>query len=317
MLFQPRRIQCAAFIALAVAIAGSARADYPTISATESVLSGFHDTTNFWSSETTYGFNLYNGPSDPNLFINQINFVYTSGVTPNTGVYNPAIGLTPHVGSTYDTGFGSYTLGTPLAPNTLMYLYDAVTRSGDVANSVANGTYDFSINVLGGYDSSATDTLATIGYQILIANGIHVSASASASPGTISAGQNSDITMTVTNSDATQTFVTTTWFVSSFTDGTNELPFVGFAGDWFDKMIGPGGSRTDLQSTRTADITTPPGTYNGTVGVVGGLVDGDNFYVLADPGPTIEVVTPEPASLAVLVLGSVGLMVRRKRGAGA
>ena len=164
---------CLAF----VGVTGVAQADYPSVNPSGSLLSAFHDTSNFWTSTTGYGFNLYNGPSDPALFINQINFLPSAG-------YDANIGLTTPVDTTYQTGFGSYTLGTALAPDTLMYLYDAVSRSGDVLPAVQNGIYDFNLQIVGGYDSAATDVLGNIPYQIQIADGIKVSASASASPGT-------------------------------------------------------------------------------------------------------------------------------------
>ncbi len=293
---------------LALSFAAPLFGAYPGLAPNQSILSGLKDTSNFSSSTTQYGFSLSNGALDPALYINSIDLVPGVGYDANIGLSAPGV---------FDTNIGSYSLGSPIAPGTGLFLYNAVSRSGNVDSSVSNGIYDFSVQVKGGYDTSATDVLGDLAYQIRIANGVQVTiTSITATPGTISAGQSTVLGVTVTNNDSTETWVNTTWFVGAVSQGANTLNFDSFfpnpAWDWFNKSVAPGDSLTGDHSSFSADALTPVGAYSPNVGLVGGLYNGDNFYLNAPGDPLVTVTVPEPTILGFAAI-SACLLLRRRR----
>lgn len=281
---------------------------YPDLAPNQPILSALKDTSNFSISTTQYGFSLANGALDPTLYINSIDLVPGVGYDANIGLSTPGV---------FSTNVGPYTLGDPIAPGAGMFLYDAVSRFGNVDPSVSNGIYDFNIQVKGGYDTSATDVLGDLAYQIRIANGVQVTITGiTATPNTISAGQTTVVGVTLTNNDPTETWVNTTWFVGAFSQGANTLNFDSFfptAGwNWFNKSVAPGDSLTGDHSSYSADALTPLGAYSPNVGLVGGLYNGDSFWLNAPGDPLVTVTVPEPTSLGFAAVSACLLLHRRR-----
>jgi hypothetical protein len=250
------------------------------------ILSGLKDVSNFASSTTQFGFNLYNSPTDPPLYINSIDFIPGPGYDPNIALISP--------GSVFSTNHGDYSLGTAIAPDTGLYLYNAVQREGAVDALVANGIYDFNVVVIGGEDPSATDILGDIPYQIRIADGVNISITqVTAAPSIIREGVTSTVSLTVTNNDLVETFVTTTWYYSGggMEQGVNWLENGQFVGDWFNKSIAPEATLTDDHTTWDATAATPLGDYSPNLGITGGLYNGDDFALAAPGDPLITVIS--------------------------
>jgi len=135
-----------------------------------------------------------------------------------TGFFINSIDLPPGVG--YDAAIGlaspfdldsSQPFRTAITPDAGFSVFNAVERFDAVDPLVANGIYNFSLEVFGGDSDISFNSLAFLDYQIHIANGINVSISQIvATPDTISAGETTTVNLTVTNDDFTETFITTT-----------------------------------------------------------------------------------------------------------
>ena len=257
-----------------------------------------------------YDLNLTTLASDPDLYINNM------AIVPGVG-FNSNIDI-----STNTTGFhyngsetGDYTFGTAISGDHSWDFQSAFRNSHDINSAVANGVYDFSVDIIGGANSTASNVLASIGFHIDIIQKLDVGVAMSANPGSIlEGGTGTEVSMTVTNNMTARNFVSTTWWVSGFGDGNgNLLAFDGFSGDWFNKTIASGASRTDSHSLWHANLDTPIGAYTSNNGVVGGLYNGDFYFVSANPNATVNVLVPEPASFAVLGLGVFALLRRRKK----
>lgn len=294
---------------LASALTHQVMADYPTFNANRSILSGMKDLSSFggWG-ENNYGFNVNNNQGS-DLYINAINFLPDVNYDPNIGLYDSGY---------YNAwGFGGwtgnfYTLGTAIPSGAYLNIDKALTLTGPVDPNVVNGIYDFSLEILGGNDALASDVLATIPYQIRIADGIQVSLTASASPATIMPGQTTTISTTIHNDDLVETFVTTTWYISSVSNGVDNLQNGQFVGNWWNQSVAAGDTLTDDHSTWDATNATSNGNYVANLGIIGGLYAGDWYLLPVSPDPLVEVV-PEPASLSLLLIGSAAMLVRRRQ----
>lgn len=267
----------------------------PNVNPNIPLLSGLKDVSNFASSHTQFGFNLYNSPTDPPLYINSIDLIPGAGYDPNIALISP--------GTVFSTNQGDYSLGTAIASDTGFYLYNAVQREGAVDALVANGTYDFNVVVIGGQDASATDILADIPYQIRIADGVNVSITeVTAAPSIIREGVTSTVSLTVTNNDLVETFVTTTWYYTNggMEQGVNHLENGQFVGNWFNQSIAPEETLTDDHTTWDATAATPLGDYSPNLGISGGLYNGDDF-ALAAPGDPLITVISGPICLAPVI----------------
>lgn len=286
-------------IPLSLLLAAPVLTAAPIVSPNASILSGLKDVSNFTSSVTRFGFNLYNSPTDSPLYINSIDFIPSAGYDANIALVSP--------GTVFNTNHGAYTLGTAIDPDTAFYLYDAVQRSGAVGATVANGIYDFNVKIKGGEDAFATDILGDIPYQICIADGVNISITGvTAMPSTIHAGQTTTVGLTVTNNDLVETFVTTSWYYvnGGMEQGVDHLENGQFVGDWFNQSIAPGGSLTGDHTTWDATAATPLGNYSPNLGITGGLYNGDDF-ALAAPGDPLLTVVPLSASCEYLLVGDV------------
>lgn len=293
-----------------MALAAAAMAD-PTFTELNTRLSGLKDTSNIWWSFTQYGSQMQAGGSP--MFINSMNLVGGSNYSNDLGLNVASeFGYYDYTTSTS----GTYTLGTEIAGDADWNICRMLFRDGDVTASVDEGIYDFSLEIYGGDSNSANNLLGTLEYELEVFDRIDITASGSASPGVITAGQQTTVDMTVANNMASRDYVTTSWFTvnNGMEQGSNSLIWLGFTGDWFDKSISAGGSRTDAHTIWAAGDSTALGTYTGNMGVLGGLYNGDTHWSLMSPAPTVEVVAvPEPGTLAAVGLGALILLRRRRR----
>jgi hypothetical protein len=190
------------------------------------------------------------------------------------------------------------------------YWSDVLNHNGAFSSVIPTGTYSFDASFLGGTSASATNTLYSKTFQVEIVNKIDATVGISYDTSVISPGGTSTVSATLHNNMA-RDFVSSTWFLTGQSSGSDQLSW-NFVGDWFDKTVVGGGSRTDLHSTHTAAADQPSGTYTGSNGIVGGLYNGDQFYFGTDSNTNILVV-PEPSSVAVLLIGAIGIFCRRRR----
>lgn len=265
-----------------------------------SILSGLHDVSNLSGSGTDFRFNFARSSGDPDTYINNVSYSF--------GTWDS--------GLDFDMDFqslNSYTFGTALTGN----LFDTMSvarRFGAIDAGVANGFYDFSVDILGGEDDQTFNSLATFDFTLEVADMLDVSASAVLDNTIVPQTTTTMMTMTVSNHMAGTDFVTTTWYLSS---GVNSAAFsmpFNFEGNWFNQTIGGGGSLTDLHSSFTPDLSTPLGLYNAYGGVYGGLYFGDEHSVSFDQTPAFEVTAvPEPTSMAILGGGALLAAFRRRR----
>jgi hypothetical protein len=266
------------------------------------------DDSNILINGTTWGVTLQTAAADPALFINNMSITGSGG-------YNPLINM-----QTQTTGFdfngsssGHYNFGTAITGDN-DWNFAGAFHNGAIDAAVADGVYDFTLDILGGGDNAATNTLASFGLHVDVLQKLDITTTLSANPGTIfKGGPGTEVSMTVTNHMDGRNFITSTWYVSAFGDGLgHSLAFDGFTGNWFNQVIAPTASHTDSHSQLHADLDTPIGTYTSFNGVVGGTYENDFMFMTADQQANVNVLVPEPASFAVLGLGALALVRRRK-----
>lgn len=275
-----------------------------------STLSGFIDTSNLHISSASYAGWISHAGSDPDTYINGMGI--TGGMT-----WDPDIDLAPPTSafSYYDpsVGYGDYLFGSAITGNTNWYVGGLASHWGQVYN-VDPGLYDFTVDIYGGGDNAAMDLLVSIPYTFHVAQYLDISVTGIASPGVIHHEETTHVSMTVTNNMVGQSFISTTWFYSGggMVQGSEPLTHVSWDGNWFGKEVLAGASRTDGHTTWKALNSNTNGIYEGRMGVVGGLHEGDwHFAAMSGTIPTVELV-PEPAGITVLTLGALAL-IRRKR----
>lgn len=277
----------------------------------EDIRSAVKDDATMQHSESRCGVTIQHLASDPALYMNSVDI--TGGTN-----WNPAIDL--QVGLDY-FGFtngnfeqNTYTLGTGITDDVAWNFDGLVRRSGTVTAAVAPGFYDFNVDIKGGGSSSADDVLASFNLRMEVVQSITAAASATMSPSTLGFGDISQASVNFANT-GNRSIITETWYVSAFSlNGANTdfLTFDDFEGDWFDQTIVSGDSRTDLHSKWRATASNAIGTYDGNIGIYGGLYNGDTPSWRAS-GTLLEVV-PEPTSMLALVAG-LGLLTSKKKSA--
>lgn len=259
--------------------------------------------------DTSWNINLQTSAGNPDLFIN--NMVITGGAG-----YDPLIDIQTQSGGFDFNGGGAnhYTFGTAISGDN-DWNFAGAFHNGNIDSAVADGIYDFNLDILGGGDDLASDTLASFGLHVDVFQKIDINTTMTATPGTIKeGGPGTLVSMTVTNNMTGRNFTSKSWWVSGFGDGLgNFLSFDDFSGDWFNKVIVPGGVRTDDHSMWHAELDTPIGTYTSFNGVIGDVNEGDFIFLTADQQAQVTVLVPEPASFAVLGLGALALIRRRKQ----
>lgn len=270
--------------------------------------SAFRDTSNIgFDFGSSWGVHLDTNSSDPDLYVNDINMVTGSGWDSNLDI------MTPVGGFDYNGGAGHYNFGTAISGEQHWDFNGAFRNSGAINAAVADGDYSFTLNILGGADNAATDTLASYDLGLTVLQKLDVDVSMAGNPSTIGQGQATELMMTVTNNMSGAHFLSTTWYVSAFEDGNgNLLEFDGFVGNWFGQSIAPGASHSDIHSDWHAKSDQALGLYTANSGVVGGLYDGD-FYFLNTQNKAQVMVVPEPASLSVLGLGLLAFAKRKRK----
>ncbi|HRK20765.1 MAG TPA: PEP-CTERM sorting domain-containing protein [Fimbriimonadaceae bacterium] len=266
-------------------------------------LSALIDTSGTTSSQTQYDVLFSHSGSDPDTYINDL--VLTPGSNWDDDIdFSVASGQ-------FNYNFNSgYTFGTAISGDQFWQITDVVSRFGSISN-VDPGFYDFTLDFIGGEDANAADTLASVGFTLEVVDSISLAVSGVATPGTIMIGQQTSISMSVENLMASRNFVSTTWYYSGVGLAT-VMQNVGFFGDWFDKTITPGSTRTDEHTRWLATGSTPLGTHVGEMGVFGGFYYGDWHGFRMDPEPEVTVIVPEPATFAVLGLGLLAVRKRRR-----
>ena len=270
------------------------------------------DKSNVIIDGTNWRVNLQTAAGDPNLFIN--NMV----ITPGAG-YNALIAMQTQVGN-FDyrdnnlNANANYTFGTAIGGGQ-NWNFAGAFHNGNIDAAVADGVYDFTLGIMGGATNTANNTLASYGLHVDIIQKLDILTTMVANPGTIKeGGPGTEVSMTVKNNMTGRNFITSTWYVSTFGDGSgNALAFDGFSGNWFGQVIAPGGNHTDTHSLWHANLTTPIGTYTGSNGVVGGVDNNDFYFMKTDQQATVNVIVPEPASFAVLGVGALALIRRRRK----
>jgi hypothetical protein len=290
-------------LVIVAGIVGSAAASAaPTFLPNYLLKSALKDDSNLDFQVTNYSVLFSQDASDPDLYINSFNMNFGAG-------WDPLINL--NLGTT----FTGYTLGSQITGATTFNLENVVNRTGTLNNAIAEGIYDFSLDILGGATNSSSGILTTINYQLEVYNRIDFTISANATPNIIGQGGTSDMKVTLKNDMASRNLLTTTWYTGGnggpFTDGLGNNLGANFTGNWFSKTIVPGDSRTDDHTQWFATATQVLGTYSGGFGIVAGINPGDEFFIKA-PVTTIQVV-PEPVSVCALGLGALALLRKRKQ----
>lgn len=261
------------------------------------------DTSNLFSSSTTYAGSIFRQNGDPDLFLNEVNVTLGSG-------WDSALDL--------NTDFTSlnfaYTLGTLIPLNTFIE-FNFAQRSGSVDAAVAPGSYSFDVALVGGETNTSTSLLHTFTYTLEVVSAFNVGLTASASPNVVGAvGDQSTVSMTVQNNTG-RTLVTNGLFANGGSGSAyDNMDFqFNFAGNpWLGGLsLNAGDSFTGAHSFYTVRASTVPGVYDARGGVYGGYYLGDEHFVSSSNNPNIEVV-PEPATLAALGIVAVALRRRRK-----
>ena len=291
---------------LAIACAGGAFAQFSQNNG--DTHTEMRDKSNVFIDSTNWGVSLQTSASDAPLFINNMT------ITPGVG-YDNNIAMQTQVGGFDYNGStkGHYNFGDAITGDN-SWNFAGAFHNGAIDASVADGVYDFSLGIIGGANNSATDMLASYNLHVDVIQKIDITTTFTANPNTIlEGGTGTELSMTVTNNMTGKNFITSSWYVSGFGDGQgNYLSFDNFTGNWFGQVISPGGSHTDTHSTWHADLNTPIGTYTGDNGVIGGAHDGDFYFMNTDRQAVVTVLVPEPASFAVLGVGALALIRRRR-----
>ena len=193
--------------------------------------SAFRDTSNISGAELNYRASLTTANDGIDRYLNSIVLNKDSNWDPNLTL--EAAGSS-FVYNDLNNGFqqGTYTLGTAIAPDS-DWLFDAATRFGSVDSSVADGVYNATLEFYGGEDESATDLLSSFDIPLEVFEKLDLAVDVAASPDTLFAGETTQFTMTVMNNMTGKNFVSTTWFLSGMSDGSNSLAWQTFDGDWF------------------------------------------------------------------------------------
>lgn len=289
-----------ATLALASAFATAS----PSFWASQSILSSVRDDSNLAGGVTGYDFNITTDAGDSDLYVNNIQIT-------------PGMNWDPNLDLNLDFSGTSYTLGTAIGESSFVYFDNLAVRYNAVNSAVPVGVYDFSVDFYGGADSGASDMLDSIQLQLEVFEKYDFTLTSMPNPATIAQGESTTFSMNLTNNMASRNLVTTTWYVggNGVNNGTDSLNFDGFAGNWFGRSLAPGEMQSDDGSTWSASPTQTLGAYSSAngMGVVGGLYDGD-FYFLPAQGSTVNVVAPvpEPASILAL-LGGLAVFARRRR----
>jgi len=279
------------------------------LTADTATLSALHDTSNLYGSQSTYNAHGFHSGGDGDLYINDMQIVGGAGWDANIGM--SASSVFRSWDSTANN-WVNHNLGDVITGDTDLDFGGIAQRSGAVDPAVSLGMYDFSVQILGGSTANSMDLVDQLNLHIEVAERLDFTTHATFSPDPLAQGGAGTVSVNLQNDMANRNLKTTTWWISGFGDGaTHYLGFSGFAGDWFNYDLAPGGSVTDLHSNWNAASDQALGTYTSNTGVIGGLYQGDWHWMAANTSVRV-VATPEPATFAVLGLGVLALRRRRK-----
>lgn len=270
---------------------------------TTPILTVVQDASNLRLSTTDY--QIYITP-DSDVYLNSFTVIPGAGFDNNINLLVP-----PTFNYNGNSSSGVYTPGNLLAGGDTYQFWDAVQADGPQA--AATGIYNFTLEIAGGDTPQSNDVLGDVPLQVEVINKLDVSATSQANPSTISPGQTTTVSATVTNHMTDRDFLIGTYgFINKgMTDSEGDaLPHPQFVGNWSGTSIAPGDSVTGDHTTWTADSATPDGVYTGDLFIEGGLYYGDTLDV--GLSPTVTVV-PEPGAtmLIALILPLAGLRRRR------
>ena len=287
-----------------LALAGSALADFQIFSSGADTRSLFKNTSGFLAGYSATGFDAYvYNSSAPTQYVNSLSVTKGAGFDPN-------------IQYTVSPTLGGYVLGSAITSGSFLSLNDLVSFDVNSGKNAALGKYDLSIQFLGGTSPTATGILETLKLHVEVADALSISVTGSATPITVPGTLTSSVSMSVKNNMA-RDYVKTGEFIGGYSDGLGHNLSGDFDknGIWYTQAVTvtPGGTVTGGQSIYTATAATPGGIYKGFNGILGGLYSGDRYYDSMDASSNIIVrAVPEPASFAVLGLGAIGLLRRRK-----
>ncbi len=236
--------------------------------------------------------------SDPDLYIN--NAIFNAGTNWDSNIVN-----NPFASSGF---LGSYELGTALTGE------GGFTMSLDfidlVPNSVVNGLYDFSYDIIGGGSSSASDLLATLEFQVDVRTDFRPTYTLNFDRPSITAGETANLDSVLNNTLAESIYVNGLYYF--FGAGlTPNVMDVSFDFNFFAGELTSGSTSNSVHSDHTARADTPLGIYGFNGGFYGGYYQADQHWVKSANSPTIEVV-PEPATMIALA-GGIALLARRRK----
>ena len=277
--------------------------------------SGFRDVSNTIVSNINYKIALSTNTGDADTYLNAVNLDTSAGKwDSNINLTLPTTTVDYHNNS--DGTNNTYTLGTAISGGT-QWTFNAATHYGAIDNSVPDGIYTATLNLLGGATMDSTDTLGSFSISLQVAQKLDIDVSTTATPDTIAQGGKTQLSMTVKNNLTGLNFVSTTWYDSGVSNGTSSLNRDSFDGDWFNKVFAPGDSRTDLHSTYSAALNQELGDYTTTNGVVGGLYNGDEYFVRSNVATKVTVIkgaaTPAPSSSIIMAFGLLFGATRLRR----
>ncbi len=297
----------------ALALAGSAFAGYSFSYNNSDTRTAFQDLSNVGVGFQGWNTFMTTDGGDDDLYLNGLNVVTTPG-------FDPGIVLnTPSSIDYYDYNTNSnatYTLGTAIAGGSTWDFKEIIALDVFNSTSAAEGVYDFAVEFVGGADDTATDILQTYNLHVEVYDRVDLDVSGTSTDIT-GPGVKGHVTMTVQNNMG-KDFVSTTWSAGGYyidrNDPNSPDLTLEFTGDWFNKTVASGDSRTDDHSDWSLNASSIVGTYKGALGVVGGLHDGDFYFIDMASAPDINVqAVPEPASMVALGGGSLALLRRRRK----
>jgi hypothetical protein len=277
----------------------------PTVTANCTILSGVQDASNIWQASTNFGFKISN-QSGTGIYLNQISLSSATTIQ-GSGTFDPTANLTLNLANITDQG---YSLGTMMNTGASFEFNNLFLHNGAFdAASAPVGIYSFNAIFKGGTSATDTKSVVSVGIKLEIINRLDAYATMTVNPDSILPGETATAYATLHNNMTDRNFVTSTWGI----DDTGGMDY-GWAGNWFNKTITPGGTLTDAHSTWTVPEGSASGTYRATTLVVGGLYNGDNYWFGSNGNTVVNVKSvPEPLTLLTLGAGFAVLAARRRR----
>lgn len=261
-------------------------------------LTAVKDTSNIFIVEQQHTAYVNHSNLDPDLYINSASISYGSN-------WDAGINMTFY-GSGGD--LGSYTFGTAITGDIVVDLTLTDLFAADAG--VADGTYDFSVELFGGDSSSASNSLAVLDYTVLVRNDFRPTVTLN-NIAPVAAGDTTTMSATVENNTGETIQMTGLWLDGGASTFFGVVPW-NFDWSFYSGPVADGASQITAHSIWSPTATTPIGDYTVVAGILGGYTADDRFFVNSANNQILSVV-PEPASMSVLGLGAAALLRRRKK----